>query len=423
MKRMKAYFNICIPAILMILLISACSFASEQTEPPELLRPLSNVSNTAVATVGTLERIAQYPGIIRVKSDQLNFGNTHLRFNGFSVMTGDTVKEGQVLATLDTENIEKQLETLLEDYEFIKQTFEFENNILNLELSILQTEYDELIFRHMRFNDILAMESLIESKQLELKRLQDRDIDEYKQYLLQTEINNLLAEYDKIVAGHLKAQVIRAKRFDIELKKLAQRQLYERHTLSMRDMEFRINNVNEQLEKAMIKAPYDGVITWLATVGYRDYLYPFQIIICISDFKDIFIEYASTDGITFREDDYKTVAYIGDNVYELERRILDDTEMSFFVVNRMVPPARFNFVDPDHGVKPGAPVVIRRYLDRIYDTLMIPTNTVYTLQAERYVYLNNNGSKEMRFIETGLRNRAFIQVLSGLEEGDEVFVR
>ena len=45
------------------------------------------------------------------------------------------------------------------------------------------------------------------------------------------------------------------------------------------------------------------------------------------------------------------------------------------------------------------------------------------MHGERYVYINNNGNKETREVITGIRNNALIEILSGLEEGDEVFVR
>jgi len=98
---------ISIISLILILFVSACASETRQNDPPELLFPVSNRVNTAIVTRGTIEQVTGYPGIIRIDSDRLTFGNTTLRFSEFFVMTGDRVTKGELLARLDTRDLDK----------------------------------------------------------------------------------------------------------------------------------------------------------------------------------------------------------------------------------------------------------------------------------------------------------------------------
>ena len=360
---------VCI-CFIFILFITACALDERQANPPELLVPLSERVDLAVVTRGTLERVVQYRGIIRVESEQLHFGNTTLRFGDFHVRVGDQVVAGQLLARLDVEHIEEQLSDLLETVSSVQEAHEFENELIRSDISILWARRNELI------------------------------------------------------VGEAEVEQIDAKTLDINQRQLELEHAYERQELTMRELEYQVASLNEQLVEADLRAPYDGVITWVAPLEFRQFMYPFQTIVSISDGEDVFIEYASIDFLRFRPGTQPLItAAVGDRVYDLDIRPLREEELSRYLINRLTPPARFDIVNPNHSLEPGASVVIRHYVDLAEDTLMIPINSVYTMMGGSYVYINNNGSKEMRDIQVGIRNRAFVEVLYGLEEGDEVFVR
>jgi multidrug efflux pump subunit AcrA (membrane-fusion protein) len=56
-----------------------------------------------------------------------------------------------------------------------------------------------------------------------------------------------------------------------------------------------------------------------------------------------------------------------------------------------------------------------------YDTLLLPPRAVHRIDGRTFVYiLNEYGVLTIRDIETGLRGNYFYEILSGLEEGEEV---
>ena len=353
-----------------ILLVTACAGDVRPANPPKLLVPLSERVDMAVVTRGTLARIMQYRGIIRVESEQLDFGNNPLRFGNFHVVVGEQVEAGQLLARLDVEHIEEQLSDLRDEIVAVQEAHDFENEMIRSEISILWAQRNELI------------------------------------------------------VGEAEVTQIDAKTLDINQRQLDLEHAYERQALTMRNLAIQVEYLEERLTAAELLAPYDGIITWLAPLEFRQFLYPFQSILSISCGEDIFIEYASTNPLNFRPGTTPTItAAIEGRVYDLAIRLLSEEESSRYLINRVTPPARFDIVDSNHRLEPGASVIITHYVQVAEDILMIPINSLYAMFGETYVYINNNGSKEMRLVQVGIRNRAFVEIRYGLEEGDEVFVR
>ena len=359
----KVALSIC---LITVLFAVACTSGGRQSGPPELVTPLSNRVDTAIVTRGTVERVNQYRGIVRVVSDHLDFGNTTLRFDRFEVIVGDQVEEGQVIARLDVRHLEEMIERIELDISNARRRFSLENDLIR--------------------NDI---------------------------YILEVELNQLN-----------ETRLINAKQIEIERKQLELRGARERQALVIRNLEVGIENVKTQIEAAKLLAPYDGVITWLAPVSSGDVLLPFQLIACISNGENIFIEYASAEHLRMQTGPMtRFVAIIGDITYEITHREPEPGSASFYFINNMTPPVRFDFVNRAVNVSPGESVIIRHYENVSHDTLIVPVNAVYLVVGYSYVYINNNGNKEMRIVEVGIRNSAFFEIRSGLEEGDEVFVR
>ena len=63
-------------------------------------------------------------------------------------------------------------------------------------------------------------------------------------------------------------------------------------------------------------------------------------------------------------------------------------------------------------------------LDSRHDVLMLPKRSVFRVEDAYYVYYEDeNGLKSAREIQCGLESDKWIEVISGLEEGDSVILR
>ncbi len=72
----------------------------------------------------------------------------------------------------------------------------------------------------------------------------------------------------------------------------------------------------------------------------------------------------------------------------------------------------------------GTKGIVTLELDSRENVLMLPKRAVFTVDGEYYVYFEDeNGLKTARQIQCGLANDRWIEVISGLEEGDSVILR
>ncbi len=71
-------------------------------------------------------------------------------------------------------------------------------------------------------------------------------------------------------------------------------------------------------------------------------------------------------------------------------------------------------------IKPGTSAEVMVFLDERKNVLRLPVQAVLAVHDERFCYVKNDNKIEKRVIQTGLNNTKYVEVVSGLEEGDEV---
>ena len=370
----------CAPLIkiryVVILLLTACCISScvapYTAEVPELLPAVSIREDMAKVTRGRVENVNRYGATVRIKSQGLFFRDTGLRFGEYYCVPGDYVEEGQLLARLNTEAIERQIATQLEKIEHI------------------------------------VLENAFAVKLLEL------------------EIDRMLAELELLAASvdqDRNGMAVELKKLDIEHRQLALDHVIENQNLSLAHEENDLRNLQARIADAEIRAPFDGIITYRADKSFNQWVAPFSQLIFISGDDSVFVEFTGTGTFTISSGHIIKGA-AGQNLYDLERLALSVREATYFTLMRIPQPLRFS-VKGEHNLTPGEYMTLYVYTDIRENVLRLPVNTIYTddIEIGPYVYVLENGSKTMRQIETGLVTAAFVEIISGLSEGDEVFVR
>ena len=147
--------------ILLLLFLTACSNSSDA---PELIRPVTSRIDTAVADYGDVISVSVLTGITRMRSDGLYFENPTAAFGEFLVGIGEHVKKGQLLLTLDTEQMEEEIKRL------------------QLELERMIIEHDILQRIASQHNDAWGR----------LNARQERERQELQQKHLQADIDRLI---------------------------------------------------------------------------------------------------------------------------------------------------------------------------------------------------------------------------------------
>ena len=352
------------------LTIMSCTSAQD-LQVPELIAPITAEihMDTAAVTRGSIVALERYTGIVRAPSEPIGFGAVSGIFLEGYVLPGDSVYQGQLLARLDFTHMERQiyqLETQLSNMH--------RNNSIDNELRTIDIELQ-----------VLSL-NMLDGAEAELLRL------------------------------------------EIEGSRLELRHARERQALTIRHIEEDIEALRRQLPLTELTAPFDGIITFSTNHSPGSWVAPFTSIFHISPADAyVFIEYIDSPPLV---PDFaaRVTAHVGDRVYDVihlrpsgeEMHHYSNQPIRFERHSRL--PIRF-ILDADYQPPLGTFVSLHVYSLWEDDVLRIhPESLIEDPNIGFYVYRVENGNLVVTPISIGVRTETFIEVTSGLAEGDIVYV-
>lgn len=101
------------------------------------------------------------------------------------------------------------------------------------------------------------------------------------------------------------------------------------------------------------------------------------------------------------------ICYVSDILKEDTRTITVRTE----VENR------------EYKLKPGMFATVKIYLNHLSNTLVVPEAAVLDDKNEKIVFVNRERKFFPQAVETGIKEKGFIEILSGLSEGDDIVTK
>ena len=354
--------------------LSGC-FVDSVSAPPELLLPQSaQVLDRAFVSRGTIKELSRHSGIIRTRSEALHFGRTTYYFDAHHVRSGDRVYEGQLLATLDQRGLREEAEELERHILYRRRLDSIENELTALEIEALALEYAQAL--------LLAADAFDEAAMLEAERL-----------------------------GHM------IDRMEMDLRLRQERQLFD-----LREDEERLRQLSLQMRDFEVRAPYEGIITYIEFMGPNQWVPALEPVIFIACLEaETIIDYFGHLPGPART--VRVQAHINNQVYDLLPVNIAAAEWRSYIAHGGPIPRRFQ-VAYGEGLPLGAYAAIHVYTQWNEDALRIPVNALLSSQEMGYyVYQMQAGQLIAREINIGIRTDAFVEVLTGLEEGDEVIVR
>jgi multidrug efflux pump subunit AcrA (membrane-fusion protein) len=365
-----------------LFLLSAC--ALQEPVAPELIPPVSERLDITKADTGSVADIIRKPGIVRLRSRGLSFKRTPGIFGAFYVKHGEAVQEGQLLATLDTKALEEEIIKMEENLTRLK-----EENTLRREIRRL--EIDEMIFNY------------------NLKQNAD-DLNEADFHFIETLY------------------------MAIETALLTLTHEEERHSLAEQQAAGRLENHRLRLSGTRLYAPFNGIITHIQPIVKGDAVSVSTPVIYIAQPSSLHIE---VYDFTFRDfpdpPGMSPVPWIPIPVIQAVRIRAYSPHGDFDLTYMGLPPAERT----GHGMPPvymeiagppfpplGAMVGVHLYLAWVEETLRIPSNALFHEPGTGFfAYRVINSRLVQTPLEIGVRGESFSEVLDGLAEGDEVFVR
>ena len=343
--------------------------------PPELIVPYAaQAVDTTPVTRGPMMIVTRHSAIIRTRSEGLDFGPVAYYFGGYHVRHGDIVYEGQLIATLDQRRLREEITELENHIGLIQRINALDNEMMALDIEMLAFEYNQALLRAATAFDEAAM-----------------------------------ADAERIV--------FRVERMEMDLSLARERQAF-----NLRNDEEQLQQLRAQLRDFELRAPYDGMIIYLERIRQGTWLPALEAVAFIACLEaETFIDYFGHLPGPART--ARIQAHINNNVYDLIPVNIENPEVRSYIAHGGPIPRRFTTENRDR-LPIGAYAAIHAYTLWEEDTLRIPVNALFSdPQVGYYVQKIIDGQTYQVPVGTGARTVTFIEILDGLEEGDEVVVR
>lgn len=465
----------------LLLFLSGCGGAAPQ-DAPELLEPMAAQPRIAVAERSDIFDLIAAEGSLVHYYEPISFSVNGV-IGEILVVPGQAVTAGQQLAVLDTEAMEESLEALeenrrklVDNFALTGENLELTVRIRGLELEALaQSHQEALAAQQVLLTDAQTamteleavqnqaraeLEAWIEEIRLQIEALpeetepeetapgetepeetepvenEDREALEALLAELELQLEDMITEHTAALAeaetavrtqqetlDRLVSQQsvqYRLKELDVTEAKNALDHARENHAFQLEDMEKSIATLREEISKAVITAPFDGMLTWVSDLLQKGtYVTSEHVLMCVADPTRPMIQ---TERISSNRLDIcdRLVAVVGDREYDLTAVAPSASDDVSRMLSGLPLYSQFLFADAAQTPDSAGFLVLCRYNYR-ENVLNIPINALLRDQSGAYVYVLREGQRQRVNVTVGGSTELRVEILSGLEEGDVVY--
>lgn len=358
-------------SLVAVLILGGCADAEREVLAPELKNPVGVEIDTAQVTKMDLSNETIYTGQIVPEIVEVAFEISG-DIGEMKVSVGEKVKKGDLLATLSGSDAKETRENLQATLQATKSGFADENKVSQAGLDSLNEELKQL------------------------KR-----------------------SYRKKKSKELKNQII-TKQYDIRIQEKKMEQAKDIQSLEIEKQEKEIQKLSQTTGEKKLYAPIDGdVIHVIGGSGHMVQAGSAAVYLADMSSTRVKTEYISTT-ILNKASSY--VAVVNGKEYEVEAEKVKVDRYAIETGIGIPTETNFDFNRKDISLQVGEFALIRLRNDMTKDALVVPANAVQKDSQGRYVYVKEGGSKVRREVTIGTATDAYIQLLTGVREGDVVYV-
>lgn len=207
-------------------------------------------------------------------------------------------------------------------------------------------------------------------------------------------------------------------------------------TESREDVQRRI----KQVDACTIRAPAPGLVVY-GTSGepWRERergpvreggkVYQRQTIISLPNTSEIIVEIrvheTSVDKVRPGQHATITVDAFPDKTFQgevLKVAPLPDSQQGFLNPDVKVYTTKVSMEGSHDSVKPGMSAKVEILVDQLDDVLIVPVQVVAIREGKKLCYVMDSDTPQPRVVSTGAFNDIFVEIISGLEEGEQVLL-
>jgi HlyD family secretion protein len=308
---------------------------------------------------------------------------------------GSHIKTGDVILLLETDQIKTDIENAMDQLEVMK------NNLWKNQLNTTSTKVDLEYNMEMKKLNIASLKSdLADQEQLlEVGGISPAKIEKTRQELVIAEMELKTTQ---------QKNTIRLKQLDAEEEGLLLQ-------IAMKEKE--IEMMNETFSKMTIKAPSSGIVL---NIYHKEgeKVNSDELIAQISNMTTFKL------NASISEDFADIVKTGGEVTVEVNKEFLSGQ------IGRVLPVIENNkvnfevfLVESNHpGLIPNMNIVVKVIKERRDSVLRIPTGEAFNKLEKQYVFVSKGDKAYRKEIITGLKGSNYIEIISGINAGDEIIL-
>lgn len=310
------------------------------------------------------------------KEEKLSFSLGGVYIDKIHVSQGQQVEAGQVLAELEQENLQEQIS----DQEYLLKTLKLTKSHIQENMQLNLSKYDIIL----------------------------------------ADIEWEMERTSGMFLSRLEKEQEQQEKWRAESEKQYQAQLQDVED-SIYIQNLRLEEMQENLRERQITADFDGTVTYVRKVTDGQLSVKGQTFITISDMNTTVFAVKGDDAVYFPAG---TEVILTCQKKEFVAHAVEAKELGLPEAKEDEDPiAYLKLSQPDPTLEDGDNGTINLVLDERKNVLYVDKAAIKTANGQPFVYLlNEEDLRVMQEVSTGLVSGDYIEIISGLKEGDRVIV-
>lgn len=397
-------------SVIMCISLTACSAETVETTGSskiELIEPVNMVANVEKAECRNLYNCEVYSAMVYPTVTEYSFSKNAV-VDGTGAFWGDEVKKGDVLVYGNTEEVDKKIEALEEQIE--KKAEGMKETLENLNESLEKPREEEKWLKGV----VEAYEKVKPDEKVLASDVSGGDatglVDNPAYAKWYTEAAGWIGKYEIL-------------KHNIYMQEENYRQQEELYLLEKEYLQEKLQDLKNDKNNSSLRAGEDGVV--VAKVMGDNYgemsVQAEQELVAVGNMeqKVLKCDYINDLKIAGADDIY---ALIDGQRYEIEYHSISREEYTEITESGSKVYTTFTILGDTDALEVGDFAVICVFSDKKENVLSVSKEAIHKDGSENFVYLMQNGESIAQKIKTGMTDGVYTEVLSGLNEGDEVMV-
>lgn len=182
-----------------------------------------------------------------------------------------------------------------------------------------------------------------------------------------------------------------------------------------------LSKLQEEAADNTFVATKTGRVTFVKDMSKTNVVAPFENIVVISDYDDLYVEVPSIEYTKYKYAEYKGKwTYVNGKMVDISERKYTNEEISYAESLKKSPPMSFDI----NGITLtlGTDIILCFMEDSNIPKLTVGNDSISYDNGEYYVYVKGkDGTNEKRILELGVSDGLYTEVESGIEEGELVY--